>query len=765
MTPVHRYPTLLTGAMILALFALAPGCGRSGTGSRSPILGIGVGTTGFNPAVTSVSPANLATDAALTTIVRAGFNEPMAPISGSASFTLTTTAPGIANPDGTVALDASNRVAQFTLAPGTILHPLTLYTATITGARALASGLALPAPYTWSFSTGALPSSGAPTVSTVVPAAGSTGVALNTTILSASFSEVMAPITGGASFVVTSSAGTSAGTVALDPSGRIASFTLGTQLAPLTLYTATLTGARSLATGLALASPYSWSFTTGTVTSATRPGVSLTVPATTLPGPTPDVPANAALVAVFSQEMAPATIHSGSFRVTCPLPDVAPAGLVTYTIGDRSAVFSPLTAFTPGTTYTVTLSQAVTNVAGIALAGNQGALPAASDYVWSFTAGAPAAAAPLGVLATSPAAGTTGVSPSASINATFQVPGGLRMDPATLHSASFALTGPAPANTPVLAASVLLDTGTGTVATFTPLAPLAAGLYTATLGAGATGVADLAVPADTLASAFQWSFTVGTTPALAAIDLGTLAPFGNFGGSAGTTNTGLFTVIDGNIGTLAASTLVTGFHDGGVGNTYTETPLNVGLVNGRIYTAAPSPSAASIDEGNAATYAIALQGQADALAAYNALVAKPSGADPGAGNLGSLVLAPGVYTSLSGTFLIQGGDLTLDAQGDGNAVWVFQMAKSLTVGGPGAAFPQSVLLVNGAQARNVFWQVGSAATINAAGGGTMAGTIISQAGAAFSTYGNTAIVTLNGRAVSLGASITLVNTVIHVPAN
>jgi hypothetical protein len=159
-----------------------------------------------------------------------------------------------------------------------------------------------------------------------------------------------------------------------------------------------------------------------------------------------------------------------------------------------------------------------------------------------------------------------------------------------------------------------------------------------------------------------------------------------------------------------------------------------------------------------------MQARADALIAYNALVAMPGGPDPGAGNLAGLVLVPGVYTAAAGTFMIQGGDLTLDAQGDANAVWVFQMATTLTVGGPGAAFPQSVILVNGAQAKNVFWQVGSAATIDAAGGGTMVGTIISQAGAAFSTAGNVAIVTLEGRVLSLGASVTLVDTVINVPA-
>ena len=92
------------------------------------------------------------------------------------------------------------------------------------------------------------------------------------------------------------------------------------------------------------------------------------------------------------------------------------------------------------------------------------------------------------------------------------------------------------------------------------------------------------------------------------------------------------------------------------------------------------------------------------------------------------------------------------------------MATTLTVGGPGASAPRSIILAGGAQAKNVFWQVGTAATINAAGGGTMVGTIITQTGATFSTAGNVAIVTLNGRALSLGASITLVDTVINVPA-
>jgi hypothetical protein len=161
---------------------------------------------------------------------------------------------------------------------------------------------------------------------------------------------------------------------------------------------------------------------------------------------------------------------------------------------------------------------------------------------------------------------------------------------------------------------------------------------------------------------------------------------------------------------------------------------------------------------------------ADALAAYNALVATPLVGTPVAANLAGLTVPPGVYAAPGGGFLLQdgligpAGDLTLDGLGNANAVWVFQMATTLTVGGPGAAFPRSVKLINGAQAKNVFWQVGSTATINAAGGGTMEGTIIAQAGVIISTAGNVNIMTLNGRALSLGASVTIVNTIINVPA-
>lgn len=612
----------------------------------------------------------------------------------------------------------------------------------------------------------------APTVTAVAPVNNATGVAINSAIIAANFSEAMAPITGAARFTVTCAAPcvSPTGTVALDATNRTATFTLpaATSLATATVYTATVSGATSLATGLALKSPYTWVFTTGAVADTTRPTVTLTVPATTVPGPTPGMPANTAISAVFSEDMAPATITATSFTLACAAPCVSPAGTVSYSVGNRTAVFTPAAALAVGTTYTATVTTAATDLAGNALGGNQAALPAASNYLWTFTTAAPVAAANVSMLSTNPAAGAVNVCTDASINATFNVSSGLRMDPATVNAASFTVTGPAPGLASVTAASVALDSGTGRIATFTPASNLTAGTtYTALVKGGASGVKDLAVPGNTMVSDFTWSFTAVNcaVPMPVANLLGSASTFGVFGGSAGMTNTGVNTVINGDIGTTAVSTAVTGFHDAGPGCTYTEVlAANIGTVNGLIYTAAPPPTASCPSEGTATTFSIASQARADALIAYNALAARAGGPNPGAGNLAGLVLAPGVYTAASGSFMIQGGDLTLDAQGDANAVFVFQMATTLTVGGPGAAAPQSIILVGGAQAKNVYWQVGSAATINAGGGGTMVGTIIAQAGAAFSTAGNVAVVTLNGRALSLNASVTLVNTVINVPA-
>ena len=729
----------------------------TGCGGKKEVLGTANAT--LAPVVTSMTPSDNATNVQVRNpVISATFNEA---VTGT-NFVVSCTSP-CTNPSGALALDATNKVATFT--PETNLSAMTVYTVTVS-ATSIATGLALQTPALWHFTTGAAPA--AITITAVAPAANATNVAVNTKIFSADLSEPIAPI-GAASFTLSCASPCTApvGAVTRDVTNKIAIFTLApdTQLTPMTVYTATVTGITSLATG-ALLPPFVWHFTSGNTLDTTRPSVTFTIPDTVTPAPI--VPVNMAISATFSENIAPTSISSTSFTVTCVTPCMNPGGSVSYAVGTKTAVFTPDVVLTANTTYTATIANTVMDLAGNTLKGNQAALPATSDYVWSFTTSAVVAnTGDISVLTTNPMSNDMSVCPGSTVNATFAVPSGLRMAPASLNSSTFTLTEANTAKTPVVAASVVIDNATGKLATFTPLNNLVVGVtYTATLKSGVNGVKDLAIPANTMANDFTWNFSVANCDAtpLVLIPLGSAASYGAFGGSAGTTNQGIYTVINGDIGTTAVSTLVTGFHDNGIGCIYTETDLNVGTVNGKIFTSPPSPTVACPTEGTAETAAIAAAARADALIAYNALVAKPAGTDPGAGNLANLVLVPGVYTAASGSFMIEGGDLTLDAQGNANATWIFQMASTLTVGGPGAAAPQSIVLVNGAQAKNVFWQVGTAATINAGGGGTMMGTVISTAGTAVSTDGNVAVVTINGRVLSLDASVTLVNTVINVPA-
>jgi len=263
----------------------------------------------------------------------------------------------------------------------------------------------------------------------------------------------------------------------------------------------------------------------------------------------------------------------------------------------------------------------------------------------------------------------------------------------------------------------------------------------------------------------------GPGPAGPAPALLTAATYGMFGGTAGMTNMGDLTVINADVGTTqTGNASISGFHDSAPSDSYNETcptlgaAVGCGEVTGKLFTCAPSTTGPTSGGANAVSCAAATQARLDAEAAYLALVAKPTtGTAPA--NLANQTITPGVYAAPAGSFTIEGGDLTLDAQGNADAVFVFQMATTLTVGGPGVAFPQSIILAGGAQARNVFWQVGSAATINAAGGGTMVGTIIAQAGAPLSTAPppDRPVLTLNGRVLSLGAAVTLVNVVINLP--
>lgn len=584
-------------------------------------------------------------------------------------------------------------------------------------------------------------------VTSTVPFDGATGVPIGNR-LTVAFTEPMDPATiNTTTFILKQGAAPVSGIVSY--SGLVATFTPLSDLAPLTTYTATITAGAKNLDGNPLAQDYSWSFTTGAAPDTTSPRVTLTVPV----NGALLVPIANTITATFSEDMDPLSITAATFTVeNTTLGGIAVAGSVIYSVAARTATFTPTSSLAANTLFTATINTFAEDLAGNALAGNQAPLPAASDYVWTFTTGAaPDTTAPT-VTLTDPADLDVGVCLNKTINATFSE----AMDPLTLNIATFTLQASGPPLGPVLAGTVTYDLVTN-VASLKPTADLAANTsYTATI---TTGAKDLA--GNALAVNEVWTFTTGATICTEPVALGAATPFGGFGGGAGVTNQGTLTIVNGDLGTTGVSTTVTGFQDS-VGDLYTITPLNDGMVNGRIYTDAPPPGGAGVG-GNAVTKAIADAAAADALIAYNNLspAGLPGGADVG-NNLGGLTLAPGIYLAPApgSTFLLTVADLTLDGQGDANAVWVFQAPASLTIGAPG--FPRSINLINGAQAKNVFWYVGSAARIEDQC--NMVGTIIASAGVTISTAGQLATTTLDGRALGLYASVTMVNTLVNVPA-
>lgn len=138
--------------------------------------------------------------------------------------------------------------------------------------------------------------------------------------------------------------------------------------------------------------------------------------------------------------------------------------------------------------------------------------------------------------------------------------------------------------------------------------------------------------------------------------------------------------------------------------------------------------------------AIARQARIDATTAYGEAAGRPSSATV-TGDLGGRTLTRGVYTSASSLGLT--GDLTLDAQGDPRAVFIFQAGSTLR-----AAAGSRVVLTGGAQACNIYWQVGSSATIEAAS--AFKGTILALTSVTLTTGA-----TIDGRALARTGAVTL----------
>jgi len=166
-----------------------------------------------------------------------------------------------------------------------------------------------------------------------------------------------------------------------------------------------------------------------------------------------------------------------------------------------------------------------------------------------------------------------------------------------------------------------------------------------------------------------------------------------------------------------------------------------GLVTGTIHLTDPPPSSPT----DAAT------AQAALTVAYNDLAGRTAPAPATvAGDLGGLTLFPGLYKSTSTLGIT--GTVTLDGQGNANAVWIFQIASSLTTLGS-----SSVVLANGASAHNIFWQVGSSATLGT--NSTFNGSILALTSVTLTTGA-----ALNGRALARNGAVTLDTNMITVPS-
>ena len=423
----------------------------------------------------------------------------------------------------------------------------------------------------------------------------------------------------------------------------------------------------------------------------TDPTVISTDPANLASG----VATNQKITATFSEGMDSTTLTAATFTLTGPGATPV-SGTVTYTTTGATATFTPDSPLTTGVLYTAMITNGALDLAGNPLA--------VAAFTWTFTAGSgPDTTAPTVTLMV-PASGASSVVTNAAISATFSK----AMDPATLNLATFTLVGPG--STPI-AGKVTYD-ATNYIATFTPTNALATGsTFTATV---TTGAQDLS--GNALATDVGWNFSTDSSVGLLPVDLGAATGFEILASST-ITSTGA-AVIDGDLG-LTPGTAVNGFPPG--------------VVNGTIQINTPPATAA----------------RAALMTAFADAAGRP-GATHVPENLAGHTLPPGLYTSAATSFEITGGALTLDAQGDTSAVWIFQMpASTLTLTTPSC----SVILANGAQAANVFWEVGSSATIGA--GCIMEGNILASASITLATSAS-----LDGRAlagaVTASGAVTLV---------
>jgi Ice-binding-like/Bacterial Ig-like domain len=321
-------------------------------------------------------------------------------------------------------------------------------------------------------------------------------------------------------------------------------------------------------------------------------------------------------------------------------------GTVTYDATNMIGGFNPSPDFAVNTTYNATITVGAKDVSGT---------PMAAPFDFSFTTRATTDTSAPYVIAVNLVAGATCVPQDQKIVATFDE----QMDSLTINPTTFLIVG--------VASTVTYDVVTQK-ATLTPTASLAANTtYTIMITAGAKDSGGVSVVP------LQQTFTTGPCQSGGTQPVALCPNIGNFSVLAGTTvtNTGS-TTVSGDVG-VAPGTAVTGFPPGLAGGT-------IHLADGVASLAQATLTAGYID------------------------AAGRSGGTSVAGDLVGQTLTSGVYTSTSS--LANSGDLTLDAQGNPSAVFIFQISSTLTTGSG-----SHIVLANGAKACNVFWQVGSSATL------------------------------------------------------
>jgi hypothetical protein len=252
--------------------------------------------------------------------------------------------------------------------------------------------------------------------------------------------------------------------------------------APLTantVYTATVTTGVTDIAGTPMAANYSWTFTTAATDAA--PLIKSSIPAQGATG----VSISSGLSVSFSEAMNYATITGTSFSVA-PAGGAAISATVSY--ANNIATLVPTAPLTPNTTYTATLTTAMTDVAGT---------PLASNYLWTFTTSS-TDVAPV-VLTTTPAPNTLGVSFSSSLTVTFSE----SMHTSTINSTNLTLVAQGGGAVPL---NVYYANG---IAVMSPTVSLVNGTtYTASVSGLVQDVANTPMGAN-----YTWSFTVGAQDA------------------------------------------------------------------------------------------------------------------------------------------------------------------------------------------------------------------------------------------------------------